>query len=265
MKIVFDESGNTGCVISQNNKLNFGTQPNFALCGVVIRSIEDENVLILKYRQFLDRHGIVGEIKGSDLMKRENNALLFDFIENVLDDRHFSFNVYNKKFYLSSLLCSGILGYEFQLEFASEFYNEVSAIAFEPDDFFINYCEFIKDINVESLRVFFRYLLNYKFAFLPNTEQVLLMMVERILLDSKEESWLPGFLTYDWYENVDKVNVINLTALGELIETIKRENPGPNNLNITIVHDMNQEFETLLIGELSPLGGDSDLGVTSFR
>ena len=254
MKIVFDESGNTGCVVTRKNALNFSTQHNFALCGVILASTEEEEALKKRYCDFLKRHSIVGEMKGSDLMKRKSNDMLNDFIENVLDAEHFSFNIYNKKFYLSSLLCAGILGDEFQVQFSNEFYAEVSALSLEPDEFFVRYCEFIKDVNTQSLKEYLQYLKNYKFRYLSSTGQALTMFIDKILIDGVEESFISDFMTYGWYENVSKTNVINLTALGELINAIKKENPKVNNSDIAIVHDKNQEFEELLKRELEPLG-----------
>lgn len=254
MKIVFDESGNTGCVLRRKKTLNFSTQPNFTLCGVILASNDDEEALKKRYCEFQKRHGIVSEIKGSDLMKRESNALLADFIENILDGVHFSFNIYNKKFYLSSLLCVSILGLEFQFQFGVEFYAEVSAIALEPDDFFVRYCEFIEDVNVQSLREYLQYLNSYKFTFLSSTEQVLTMFIHQILYEGTEESFLSDFMTYGWYEDDNKTNVINLTALGEFIDVIKKENPNVKNSEIAIIHDKNQEFEDMLKRELSQLG-----------
>jgi hypothetical protein len=166
MKIVFDEAGNTGCVVTHRNVLNFKKQPIFSLCGLLLKDKQDEIELVERYSNFLRRNGIIGEIKGSDLMKRENNKILFDFISNVLDDKHFYLNIYDKKFYLASLICIAILGYDLQLEFTNEFYSIVSALVFEDDDFFFQYCEFVKDVNVKSLHNFLVFLKNYDYKYL---------------------------------------------------------------------------------------------------
>ena len=47
-------------------------------------------------------------------MTKENNVALNYFIENILDDSHFKVCIYDKKFYLSTLLLIHFLGNEFQ-------------------------------------------------------------------------------------------------------------------------------------------------------
>jgi hypothetical protein len=197
MKIVFDEAGNTGCVITHRNILNFKNQPVFSLCGLLLNEEQDERKLIELYSDFLRRNKISGEIKGSDLMKRDNNEILFDFISNVLDDTHFSFNIYDKKFYLASLICMAILGRESQMEYVNEFYSIVGALALEDDSFFFQYCEFVKDVNVKSLHDFLVFLKNYNYKYLKHDGNTLfLMVVNKILSEGDKENWCRYFMTY---------------------------------------------------------------------
>jgi hypothetical protein len=76
MKIVFDEAGNTGCVVTHRNVLSFKNKPVFSLCGLLLNEEQYEKKLIELYSDFLQRNKISSEIKGSDLMKRENNEIL---------------------------------------------------------------------------------------------------------------------------------------------------------------------------------------------
>ena len=76
MKIYFDESGQSGCVLTKKELLNFRTQPTFALGALVIPSAKHEITLCKKYRSFLEKFEIEGEIKGSDLLTRSMNAQL---------------------------------------------------------------------------------------------------------------------------------------------------------------------------------------------
>jgi len=254
MKVVFDESGNTGCVVINKNRLNFSTQPNFAICGIVLPTEKDERLLTLKYRQFQTRHNLQGEIKGSDLMKKENNQLLVDFIENVLDNSHFRFNIYSKKFYLASLLCMGIMGQEFMSQFPAEFYNEVSTLALEEDNFFMEYCTFSKTVNVDSLRTFLKYIIEYEYNHFQQTEMVLIMFSQKILDEGREERFLNDFMTFGWYDNKKLSNVVNLNALGELIVVLKEEFPELKNDNIILIHDKILEFEQTISSELTQSG-----------
>ena len=50
MKIFFDESGQTGCVVSKKNLLNFSDSPTFALGAIVVNE-QDEKRLIKKSPQ----------------------------------------------------------------------------------------------------------------------------------------------------------------------------------------------------------------------
>ena len=104
MKIYFDESGQSGCVLQKNDLLTFQKQPTFAIGAVVVKDDQDADRLVAKYNEFLQRFGIVGEIKGSDLLTRARNDELGYFMRNILDRYHFYVILYDKRFYISTLL-----------------------------------------------------------------------------------------------------------------------------------------------------------------
>ena len=110
MKIYFDESGQSGCVLQKNDLLNFRTQPTFAVGALVVPTASDEKVLLEKYSRFKDKYSIQGEIKGSDLLTRARNRELNDFLKHILDDHHFFAMLYDKRFYLSTLILHGMIG-----------------------------------------------------------------------------------------------------------------------------------------------------------
>lgn len=89
MKIYFDESGQSGCVIQKNDLLNFRTQPTFAVGALVVPTEVDEKVLLEKYNCFKEKYSIQGEIKGSDLLTRARNRELSYFLKHILDGHHF--------------------------------------------------------------------------------------------------------------------------------------------------------------------------------
>ena len=62
MKIYFDESGQTGCVLLKKDMLNFANQPVFALGAVIAKDDNDERLLLEKYKKFKEKFKIVGEI-----------------------------------------------------------------------------------------------------------------------------------------------------------------------------------------------------------
>ena len=89
MKIYFDESGQSGCVLTKGDLLNFQKQPTFALGALVIKNDKQEETLCKMYKHFLEKFGIEGEIKGSDLLTRKMNAQLSNFLDNFLNDKYF--------------------------------------------------------------------------------------------------------------------------------------------------------------------------------
>ena len=87
MKLFFDESGYSGCIMpNKNGQLFNDGQRHFVLGSVFVADKEDEIEILNKYRQFKNRFGFIGEIKGSELMTQRNNEALKYFITNVLDD-----------------------------------------------------------------------------------------------------------------------------------------------------------------------------------
>ena len=123
MKIYFDESGQSGCVLQKDDLLNFQSQPTFAIGAVVVYNEQDANNLIGKYRTFLEKNGIVGEIKGSDLLTRDRNNELAYFMRNLPDRSHFFVLIYDKRFYISTLLLLSLLGVEYQHLMPEHFYQ----------------------------------------------------------------------------------------------------------------------------------------------
>ena len=90
MKIYFDESGQTGCVLQKDDLLNFQQQPTFAIGAVVANSKKAERKLIDKYIAFKQKYNIQGEIKGKDLLTRARNEELEYILKTYLIDITFS-------------------------------------------------------------------------------------------------------------------------------------------------------------------------------
>lgn len=72
MKVYFDESGQTGCILP-NRKGDFYNEKQrfFVLGGIICKNEADEILLCKKYKTFLNKYGITGELKGSDIMKKK--------------------------------------------------------------------------------------------------------------------------------------------------------------------------------------------------
>lgn len=250
MKIFFDEAGNTGCVVNKNNVLNFGSQRHFALCGVLAQDESDENMLRQKYIVFKEKFHITDELKGNSLLTRKNNDLLEYFINNILDNEHFSLCYYDKKFYLASLIMITLLGEDFQKEFSADFYDFVSCLSFESDMLFVEYCKMAKIPTVESLRCFLKLIVSFDYLFTPRDNNPIIMMAQNILKNHSESVYVEDFLTFGSYKNPNYTNVINLNALAELITTIKIENNLENH-HLELCHDIINGFSDTFISELA--------------
>lgn len=95
MKIYFDESGQSGCVLQKKDLLNFQKQPTFAVGAVVVPTKKTAKSLVDKYNHFKEIFGIIGEIKGSDLLTKARNNELEYFIKNILNRYHFFVLIYD--------------------------------------------------------------------------------------------------------------------------------------------------------------------------
>lgn len=253
MKIYFDESGQSGCVIQKNDLLNFRTQPTFAIGALVIPSETEEKVLLAKYDRFKYKYGILGEIKGSDLLTRARNRELAYFLKHILDDRHFFVILYDKRFYLSTLILHGLIGIEYQQEMINHFYEQATFLALQKDDFFLEYLRYIESPSPESFHAYLSYIVNYEYQMYDVKENAVVAMASKILEAHIEDKCYDDFLSFGWYENPKLTNVINLNALSELIYFIKAE-LNFKNQSVTYIHDHILEFEDTFESELKDCG-----------
>jgi hypothetical protein len=250
MKVFFDEAGNTGCVINNSDIMNFGPQRHFSLCGVIARDGNDEKMLRQRYIDFKEKFQITDEFKGSSLLTRDNNDKLEYFINNILDNEHFSLCYYDKKFYLSCLMILALLGEDFQRQFSVAFYDLASCLSFEDNTLFVEYSKMIRKPTIEALRSFLKLILSFDYRFTPKSENPLIMIAEKILVDHNESLFINDFLCYGSYDNPNYTNVINLNGLSELIFTIKKEH-NLSNQRLELIHDAIDGFSDTFISELA--------------
>lgn len=52
MKIFFDESGQSGCILQKEDLLNFRNQQTFAVGAVIVKSDAESEKLIIQYKAF---------------------------------------------------------------------------------------------------------------------------------------------------------------------------------------------------------------------
>lgn len=70
------------------------------MAAVVAHDLQSEQLLRQKYAAFKSRFASEKELKGNSLFAKENNDALEYFLDNIIDDIHFSICLYDKKFYL---------------------------------------------------------------------------------------------------------------------------------------------------------------------
>ena len=255
MKIYFDESGQSGCVLQKNDLLTFQKQPTFAIGAVVVKDEHDAEKLVTKYTEFLSHFNIEGEIKGSNLLTRARNEELKYVMRNILDRWHFYVILYDKRFYISTLLLLSLLGFEYQHMMPEHFYHQASMLALQEDDFFVAYLKYIQESGVDELSNYLQYLVNYKYTKWEGTENAAATMAKKILSERIVDKCVEDFMTFGWYDNPRITNLINLTALSELIYFIKSQSNTANE-SIVYVHDHIKEFEDTIFGELKDHGID---------
>ena len=240
MKLFFDESGQTGCVIP--NKRGFlydSKQRYFVLGGILCKNPEEESLMRSRYQSFLCMHGIDGELKGSDMMKRSNNAILNDFIDTMLDDEHFYICCYDKVFYLATLVNSYFYPRQLMYDDPVFYFTQASALTHENIEFFLKFCECNAVGTDEASLDFCRYVLNFDFCKIGKEKNGYLAMAKLVL---REGTVLDFPLPLGCYINPNYTNIINITALGEAVLAIK-EKFGVKTEEMCIVHDQIKEFE----------------------
>ena len=216
MKLFFDESGYTGCIMpNKNGQLYNDGQRHFVLGGVFVSDDTDEAQLLEKYRAFKQKFGFTGEIKGSDMMTQKNNNALACFIDQFLDDKHFYICNYDKNFYIATLISEFILGREFQIAETLWFYQYTSALAGEKEELFLKYCAAVHRNTDEAKAEFMQYLVDFPYTKLPCNEQNPYVYFAKTMLADGEYFDFP--LVYEAYSCKNTVNFVNMTALGELL------------------------------------------------
>lgn len=249
MRLFLDEAGNTGGILDKNEKLNYGTQRHFCLATVVIDDGQGEQLLRQKYAAFKSRFATEKELKGNSLFAKENNDALEYFLDNILDNIHFSICLYDKKFYLASLLLFAILGEQAREENPVEYYSLVSDLSQEKDELFATFCRLTKRATETSVHELFEYLKTYSYQHIPPAGNGLVWAVSEIQKRGIEKTFVKDFLKFGSYSNRKFANLINLNALSELLEVIEIER-NCDTRKIDIVHDNISGIDEMLKQEL---------------
>ncbi|MBQ2909896.1 MAG: hypothetical protein IJE53_03745 [Bacilli bacterium] len=255
MKIYFDESGQSGCIFKKDDLLNFKSQPTFAVGALVIKDDSDYKTVYKKYDNFKKKFNIRGEVKGSDLLTKEKNNELKYLLRYLFDNTHYYVLIYDKRFYIATLLLTSLFGFVYQSQLTTHYYQQATVLSKQKDDFFIQYLNFIENPSKNSLIKYLEFLINYEYVNFNLQENAVVEISKMILDDNQAEDFYKDFMTFGWYKDANIVNLINLNALSELIYFIKND-IGFNNENICYIHDSIDEFEDVFKDELSNCGID---------
>lgn len=260
MFIYLDEAGNTGGVITvkrrksgTSGKLNYTDQPLFVEAAVVVNEEDDKQLLLRKYsefkRQFPDLL-VNGELKGSSLCTRKNNRALEIFIKTLLDDKHYYINVYDKKFYLTTLILQEILQIDKSL-FLPRFYEMAQALCEEDNAFFVEYCKTVEKPTINNVQHYFNFLISYNYENVFN--KGLAQFVEKMNSHEDWEQFRHSLLSKEAYAHHNVSNLINLNCLAELLGFIK-DKCNKRNCELSIEHDKIDGIQDVLTAELAEVG-----------
>ncbi len=246
MKIYFDESRNTGEIGYNGKVLNYYSQRYFVLVGVI------ENTSFFDfYKDFLKKHiGIANvgktgnmEIKGVDLCSKENSDSLKEFMNSITKRDDIYVNVYDKKYFLVSQLVIWLCGLEFKEKYYISYLKYCELLHKLNDEFLIEYIKITKENNKENIIKFIEFILSYEYIECIGTvfeSKIVKEWVQMIQTFYNEEEYIDTLKDSN-FENVrisgkDRNNIVNLTALGELILLLKFNHKNSNK-DIQIIHD----------------------------
>ena len=253
MELYIDESGNTGCVVNKGNRFNFDNQRHFVLCAITVDNENDKETLMNKYKEFKDKYNMSKEIKGNTLITRQCNEPLDYFVNNVLDCKHMKICVYDKKFYIATMMLVVFLGNEFQTLFPTLFYFLAGELCFFGQDILIGYCELAKNPSQEAFEIFLRKVINHQYIEIPIDKNPLVYIASKTLEKKNYNQWINDILTFGSYNNSNYINVINLNCLSELILALKQQNHLYNS-ELKIYHDKIDGYDKEMQFELDKFG-----------
>lgn len=247
MKVYFDESGQTGCVLpNKKGELYRKNQRFFVLAGIICNDENDEIYLKNKYIHFLEKYKLEEkELKGTEILRPENSEMLNYFIENLLDDKHIFICCYDKIFYLASMISDYLLGRETMIDNPVLYFTQQSALTRENPVIFFEFCKALELGTSKARRDFVNYLVDYPYEKFDVETNAYLMSAVAMLKVYSENEEMPEFplpKRKGAYLNDNITHLINLNALGETLLAFKIMYDISEN-ELEICHDHIIEFE----------------------
>lgn len=123
-----------------------------------------------------------------------------------------------------------------------------SALAGEKEELFLHYCSAVCENTDNSKKEFLEYLISFPYEKLDRNDYNLYIAFAKLMLENKDYGEFP--LTYEAYSCKNTVNFVNMTALGEMLLSLKHLH-GVDMSKTEIYHDnlmgyeeeYNQSFE----------------------
>lgn len=245
MNIYFDESRNTGEIGGSENKLNFEKQRYFVLAGLIEDKdlIEDYKVFKEKWLKTIYDDPSITEIKGNDLMPKERNVILSEFIEKFMSSSKIYVTIYDKKFFLTSQFLNWLFAGFRDIDF-TRYHLHLLLLQNVNEEFIIKYLDATKNNSLNEVRKIVEYVKNYSFSECIKSPMDLIILkdLKQLLVMLEQSDGFYEFLHESNSENIivkkaKRNNIVNLTALGETVLIIKKNYPKLNNEDITVIHD----------------------------
>lgn len=133
------------------------------------------------------------------------------------------------------------------------FYQQATFLSLQKDDFFVEYLKYIQNPGKKEFLEYLKFLINYKYAQFEGPINAVVDMAKSIVKEKLIDKCYDDFMTFGWYKDPSITNLINLTALSELIFFIKAQ-VGKCNDGISYIHDRIKEFEDTFNDELHDHG-----------
>lgn len=251
--IYFDESRNTGEIGIKGSKLNYFNQRYFILVGYI-----DDNKITKEYEEFKNRYigkiypnSLEAEIKGSDLLTKENNKILDEFIEKFIKNDDLLITIYDKKFFIVTSLLVWLLGIQLRNKYPETFYKYCEFLIKVDDLLLVNFIYASNNNTNVNIKKFLKFLVNYSFdecISIPYEEEIKNEFIAEIENFRKLEDEYIDILRDDIIlervriQRKNRNNIVNLTALGETVLLLKL-NRDLVNKELNLFHDNNEIIE----------------------
>lgn len=257
VKIFIDESGNTGQISLKNNKFNYGNDRYITLGMLVLDSEISENNFINKYKKFKEKFNIINELKGNDLLIKNNNDKLEYFLQNIVNTNFFAITL-DKKYFICLEIMHLI--YEPNKKFLPLKHFTAGFLVNENDDFFSQYIYLLENPKEDQFLKFINFLINYNYKenFKEDIKQIFISRLKFLLKNDGYKKLI---------KNIEKpvtnvkgknfFHVANFDLILHGLDTIFNFHENPSQVcSITIYHDNIEELKFYIEEKINDFKGN---------